>query len=88
MWGGDGDRAHPAVEEVCVAGIPDSHQVEAVKAWVVLRAGEAVSEAELRAYCREKLAGYKIPKHIEIRDSLPKSTVGKILKRELVKVDT
>lgn len=80
--------AHPAVEEVCVAGVPDVHQVEAVKAWVVLRSGEQAGEAELRAYCREKLAGYKIPKHIEFCDSLPKSSVGKILKRELVSAET
>ncbi|MGW8251889.1 MAG: AMP-binding protein, partial [Anaerolineales bacterium] len=83
--------AHPAVDEVCVAGVPDAYQVEAVKAWVVLhadqRAGQRVSESELRAYCSERVAGYKVPKHIEIRDSLPKSTVGKILKRELVSAE-
>jgi long-chain acyl-CoA synthetase len=77
--------AHPAVLEVCVAGIPDAHYVEAVKAWVVLRPDQQVSGPELRAYCRKKLAGYKVPKFVEICESLPKSTVGKILKRELVK---
>lgn len=76
--------AHPAVLEVCVAGIPDAHYVEAVKAWVVLRPDQQVSGPELRAYCRKKLAGYKVPKFVEICDSLPKSTVGKILKRELL----
>jgi long-chain acyl-CoA synthetase len=75
---------HPAVLEVCVAGIPDAHYVEAVKAWVVLRAGQEISGADLRAYCRKKLASYKVPKFVEFCDSLPKSTVGKILKRELV----
>jgi len=75
---------HPAVIEVCVAGIPDAHYVEAVKAWIVLRPDQQVSGSELRAYCRKKLAGYKVPKFVEICESLPKSTVGKILKRELI----
>jgi long-chain acyl-CoA synthetase len=75
---------HPAVAEVCVAGIPDVHSVEAVKAWVVLYPGQQISEADLRAYCRENLAAYKVPKTVEFRESLPKSNVGKILRRELV----
>jgi long-chain acyl-CoA synthetase len=58
--------------------------VEAVKAWVVLYPGQQISEADLRAYCRENLAAYKVPKTVEFRDSLPKSNVGKILRRELV----
>lgn len=76
--------SHPAVSEVCVGGVPDPYQVEAVKAWVALRDGQQVTAEELRDYCREKLAGYKVPKFVEIRDSLPKSTVGKILRRELL----
>ena len=76
--------SHPAVAEVCVGGIPDTHTMEAVKAWVVLNPGEQVSEADLRAYCREQLAAYKVPKVVEFRESLPKTTVGKILRRELV----
>jgi long-chain acyl-CoA synthetase len=75
---------HPAVAEVGVAGVPDLQQVEAVKAWVVLRPGQTVTVDELREYCRQKLTGYKVPKHIQFMDSLPKSTVGKILRRELV----
>ena len=74
---------HPAVAEVGVAGVPDAHSGEAVKAWVVLRQGQQVSAEELRAYCREKLTAYKVPKHIEFRDSLPKTLVGKVLRREL-----
>jgi len=77
--------AHPAIMEVCVAGIPDAHYVEAVKAWVVLRPDQQIKESELRAYCRTRLAGYKVPKFIEICENLPKSSVGKVLKRELVK---
>lgn len=76
--------AHPAVAELCVGGVPDAHTGEAVKAWIVKREGMQVSEEELRSWCREKLAAYKLPKYIEFRDSLPKSTVGKILRRELV----
>ena len=77
--------AHPAVAEVSVAGIPDGYQGEAVKAWVVLRQGQQVTPDELRAHCKERLVGYKIPKHFEFRDSLPKTMVGKVLRRELVK---
>jgi long-chain acyl-CoA synthetase len=76
--------AHPAVAEVGVAGVPDAHQVEAVKAWVVLVPGQQASAEDLRTYCREKLAPYKVPKYIEFRESLPKSTIGKVLRRELL----
>jgi len=65
--------------------VPDSNQGEAVKAWVVLRAGQQVTAEELRAFCKEKLAGYKVPRQIEFRDNLPKTMVGKVLRRELVK---
>ncbi len=77
--------SHPAVAEVGVAGIPDALRSEAVKAWVVLREGHQVTAAEIRAYCREKLVGYKVPKQVEFRDSLPKTLVGKVLRRELVR---
>jgi long-chain acyl-CoA synthetase len=75
--------AHAAVAEVGVAGIPDPGKGEMVKAWVVLRAGHSASEDELRAFCREKLAPYKVPSKIEFRTDLPKTMVGKVLRRAL-----
>jgi long-chain acyl-CoA synthetase len=75
--------AHPAVVEVGVAGVPDATKGEVVKAWVVLRQGQAVSEAEMRAFCRETLAPYKVPAKVEFRDELPKTMVGKVLRRKL-----
>jgi long-chain acyl-CoA synthetase len=75
--------AHAAVAEVGVAGVPDEAKGEAVKAWVVLRADATVSEADLRAFCRERLAPYKVPGRVEFRTELPKTMVGKVLRRVL-----
>jgi long-chain acyl-CoA synthetase len=80
--------AHPAVNEAAVAGIPDQYRGETVKAFVVLREGMAATEEELIAYCRQHLAPYKVPAAVEFRTELPKSTVGKVLRRELVKAQT
>jgi long-chain acyl-CoA synthetase len=77
--------SHPAVAEVGVAGIQDERLGEVVKAWVVLRPGQELTVGELRAHCKQLLAGYKVPHRIEFRDSLPKSPIGKILRRELVR---
>jgi long-chain acyl-CoA synthetase len=74
---------HPAVAEVGAAGIVDAAKGEVVKAWVVVRKGQSVSEAELRAFCRNTLAPYKVPASIEFRAELPKTMVGKVLRREL-----
>jgi len=76
---------HPKVMDVGVAGIPDPYRGETVKAWLVLKPGETVTEDELKAFCKERLAAYKVPTHYEFRDELPKTTVGKILRRELVR---
>jgi long-chain acyl-CoA synthetase len=76
-------NAHPAVAEVSVAGIPDAKQGEAVKAWVVLVAGKTATAEEIQAFCKEKLVGYKIPKYIDFRSDLPKTMVGKVLRRVL-----
>ena len=76
---------HPKVLEAAVAGVPVGQEKgERVKAYVVLKPGETATEEELLAYCRENLAYYKVPKFIEFRDDLPKTMVGKILRRVLV----
>jgi long-chain acyl-CoA synthetase len=75
--------AHPAVREVGVAGIPDAVKGEVAKAWVVLKTGQAATEGELRAYCKERLAPYKVPAQVEFRTDLPKTMVGKVLRRVL-----
>ena len=76
---------HPKVLEVGVGGIPDPHRGETVKAWIVVKPGETLTEEELKAFCKEHLAPYKVPTHYEFRSELPKTTVGKILRRELVR---
>ena len=73
---------HPGVLEAAVVGMPDEKCGEAVRL-VVVRRDPALTEADLRAHCRQHLTGYKQPKLVEFRDSLPKSAVGKILRREL-----
>jgi long-chain acyl-CoA synthetase len=75
--------AHPAVMEVGVAGVPDSVKGEVTKAWVVLKPGATATEDEVRAYCRERLAPYKVPATVEFRTELPKTMVGKVLRRAL-----
>src|SRR4029453_6065385 len=75
---------HPAVMEVGVAGVPDATKGEVAHAWVVLKPGQQVTGEALRAYCRERLAPYKVPAHVEFRSELPKTMVGKVLRRALV----
>ena len=75
---------HPAVIAACVVGVPDARSGERIKAMVVLKDDvRGVSSSDLLAFCRERLAAYKVPKYIEFRDMLPKSKVGKLLRREI-----
>jgi long-chain acyl-CoA synthetase len=76
--------AHPAVMEVSIAGVPDAAKGEVPRAWVVLKPGQSATEDELRAYCRKRLAPYKVPTKVEFRKDLPKTMVGKVLRRILV----
>ncbi|SFB16959.1 MULTISPECIES: AMP-binding protein [unclassified Bacillus (in: firmicutes)] len=75
---------HPAIQEVVAAGIPDPYRGETVKAYVVLKEGKNVTEEELNEFARKHLASYKVPRVYEFRDELPKTAVGKILRRALV----
>jgi len=75
--------AHPAVKEVGVAGLPDKLRGERAKAWIVLNPGHTLTQAEIKAYCREHLVGYKVPSQYEFVDELPKSAAGKVLRRML-----
>jgi long-chain acyl-CoA synthetase len=75
---------HPTVIGACVVGVPDEDVGERLKAIVVLREdARGVSGGELIAFCRERLARYKVPHYVEFRDMLPKSKVGKLLRREI-----
>jgi long-chain acyl-CoA synthetase len=80
--------AHPSVHEVGVAGLPDKMRGEKAKAWIVLNAGAVTTEAEIKAWCRDRLAPYKVPAKIEFVKELPKSQVGKVLRRELRKLES
>jgi long-chain acyl-CoA synthetase len=78
---------HPKVLEVCTIGIPDAYRGETVKTYIVPRPGQTLTEEEVKIFCKETLAAYKIPKRVEFIDALPKSAVGKILRRELRDID-
>ncbi|MGB0134609.1 AMP-binding enzyme, partial [Dokdonella sp.] len=75
---------HPAVSLAAVVGIKDEEYGEEIKAFVILKPGAELSGSELIEWCRERIAAYKYPRHVEFRESLPMTASGKILKRELV----
>jgi long-chain acyl-CoA synthetase len=74
---------HPCIQEAAIIGVPDDYRGETVKAIIVLKQGSEVTESELNEYCRERLASYKVPRIYEFRSDLPKTMIGKVLRREL-----
>ena len=80
-------KEHPKILEVAVAGIPDPHRGETVKAWVVLKPGETATEEEIIEWSKERMAKYKYPRFVEFRSELPKTFVGKTLRRILAAED-
>ena len=78
---------HPKIREACAVGVPDQHSGERVKAFVVLKDGQTATAEEIIEYCKQSLTKYKIPKYVEFLGDLPKSAVGKILRKELKAMD-
>jgi long-chain acyl-CoA synthetase len=75
---------HPKVLEAAAVGVPEAGKGERVKVFIVLKPGQATTQEEIIAFCKQNLAPYKVPKYVEFRDQLPKTLVGKVLRRELV----
>ena len=74
---------HPKVLESAVIGLPDANSGEAVAAYIVLKPGQSATPDEIRAFCKENMTGYKVPRHVNFREALPKTNVGKVLRRAL-----
>jgi long-chain acyl-CoA synthetase len=75
---------HPKVLEAAAVGVPIPDKGERVKIYIVLKEGETATEEEFIAFCKENLAPYKVPKYVDFRDDLPKTQIGKVLRRELL----
>ncbi len=71
---------HPAVEDVQVIGVPDEKLGEEIVAWIRLREGQTATADDIRAYCRGKIAHYKIPRHVKFADAFPMTVTGKVQK--------
>ena len=74
------------IQEAAVAGIPDLSKGELVKAWVVLRDGQSLDQEKIKSFCRNYLAPFKVPAEVKFEKSLPKTPVGKVMKRELINI--
>ncbi|MCX5912722.1 MAG: AMP-binding protein, partial [Deltaproteobacteria bacterium] len=74
---------HPKVQEAISIGVSDPYRGETIKAYIVLKPGQTATAEEMISFCKEKLTAYKVPKMIEFRESLPKSAVGKVLRKVL-----
>ena len=79
--------SHPKILEACAIGVPDDYSGERIKAYVVLKEGETATPEEIVDYCKQNLVKYKVPKYVEFVKDLPKSAVGKILRKELRAAD-
>ena len=79
--------AHPKIVEACAIGVPDTYSGERIKAYVVLKSGETATPIEIIDYCKDNLVKYKVPKYVEFVNELPKSAVGKILRKELKRME-
>lgn len=75
---------HPKVKEVVVAGVPDLYRGETVKAYIVLQPNTEADEKEFIAFCKTRMAAFKVPRYVEFRAELPRTIVGKVLRRKLV----
>ena len=80
----EGVYQHPAVEECTVIGIDDDYRGQSVKAFIKLKEGHSLTSEELLAFLQDKLGKHEMPRHIEFRDELPKTMIGKLSKKELV----
>jgi long-chain acyl-CoA synthetase len=78
---------HPRIIEACCIGVPDEYRGETVKAYIVIKPGETLTKQDVISFCKEKMAGYKVPTLVEFIDELPKSAIGKIMRRELREID-
>ncbi len=79
--------SHPKILEACCIGVPDEYRGETVKAYVVVQPGETLTEQDVISYCKGKMTGYKVPTQVAFVDQLPKSTIGKIMRREVRDMD-